>query len=286
MTLDFKKLAGIFCALLLLTGAAFQFGGVRFDLLTVTSSSSTVVLTKGHKQVNVATGSANQVYTLPDATTLQAGYWYEFINEGSGTLTISNSSSVAIVTLPAASSPAEAPSARLYLTSSATTGGPWSVAQAASSSSSGAGPRSEVQVHTRNGYGSTNTMIPRFTTALRNVGTAITYADNSTDGASFTINEDGIYSIYFQIQASGASPNQAGISINSNQLTTVVNSLSYSRTNGALIRQPFSSDDTEGYADVAWTGYLDAGDVIRPHTRGEASDAQELWNFGIVKVAD
>lgn len=130
MTLDhMKKLAGIFCAFLLLTGAAFQYGGVRLDLLTVTSSSSTVVLTKAHKQVNVATGSSNQVYKLPDATGLSVGYWYNFVNESSGTLTVSDSSSTPITTL------AQNASATLYVKSTATTGGPWSFAKAISASS-------------------------------------------------------------------------------------------------------------------------------------------------------
>lgn len=133
MTRKTKIIAGIFCAFLLLTGAAFQFGGIRFDLLSVTSSSSTVVLTKGHRQVNVASGSNNQVYNLPDATTLQAGYWYHFLNESSGTLTINNSSSTIITSL------AQNQSAFLWVKSSATSGGPWSYSKAIASSSGGGG---------------------------------------------------------------------------------------------------------------------------------------------------
>lgn len=132
-----KNLVQIFCAVLLFTGfaqgAAFQYGGLRLDLLTVTSSSSTVVLTKSHRQVNVATGSSAQVYKLPDATTLSQGYWFDFVNESSGTLTISNSSSVAITTL------AQNESAFLWVKSTATTGGPWTYQKASASSGSGSG---------------------------------------------------------------------------------------------------------------------------------------------------
>ena len=59
----------------------------------------------------------------------------------------------------------------------------------------GAIPLSEVWVHTGNGLGSTNTNFRRYTTALVDTGTAITYADSATLGASFTINEDGIYAM-------------------------------------------------------------------------------------------
>lgn len=50
-----------------------------------------------------------------------------------------------------------------------------------------------VWVHTGNGFGSTNTKHRRYTTAKTNVGTAITYADSATNGATFAINEAGLY---------------------------------------------------------------------------------------------
>ncbi len=123
MTLNLKKSLGIFLGIFLFTGlaegAAFQFGGLRLDALRVTSSSSTVVLTKAHKQVNVASGSSNQVYNLPDATTLQPGYFYQINNESTGYLTVNNSASTTLGFL------AERESAFLFLSSNATTGGPW-----------------------------------------------------------------------------------------------------------------------------------------------------------------
>ena len=56
----------------------------------------------------------------------------------------------------------------------------------------------EVYVNSGNGLGSVNTYVRRFTTTVRNVGTAITYADSATLGASFTINETGFYSVYYK----------------------------------------------------------------------------------------
>ena len=54
-------------------------------------------------------------------------------------------------------------------------------------------PTSEVWVRTANGYGSTNTNCPRFTTIDRNNGSNITYSDSATLGPTWTINANGIY---------------------------------------------------------------------------------------------
>ena len=114
--------------------AAFQFGGLRLDAIKVTSSGSATALTKSDRQVRITTGSANDTQKLPNATTLQAGYWYHFLNESSGTLTISNSASTQLTTL------ANGESAFVVVTSTATAGGPWSIYKAvASSSGSGGG---------------------------------------------------------------------------------------------------------------------------------------------------
>lgn len=120
---NMKFLSQIFCAVFLFTGtalgAAFQFGGLRLDAIRVTSSGSATQLTKADKQVRAVTGTANDTQKLPDATTLQDGYWYHFTNESTGYLTVSNSSSTVLGSL------AERESAFLFLSSNGTTGGPW-----------------------------------------------------------------------------------------------------------------------------------------------------------------
>lgn len=62
-----------------------------------------------------------------------------------------------------------------------------------------------IIVHTGNAMGSVNTKVRRFTTVLINTGTAITYADSATNGASFTINEAGLYSIIYNDKSSGSA---------------------------------------------------------------------------------
>lgn len=143
-------------------------------------------------------------------------------------------------------------------------------------------PRSEVRVVTGNGHGSTNTTIRRFTTTELNTGTAITYADSSTNGASFTINEDGIYQIDYSdyraanIATIGATKNttQGTVSIASTTIT--------SSSRVGLGTAP--SAGTAG--SFSWTGKLVTGDVVRPHTTSTADSTDNLSYFHITKVSN
>lgn len=114
-----------------------------------------------------------------------------------------------------------------------------------------------VVVHTGNGHGSTNTKIRRFTTAMTEVGTAITYADSAANGASFTINETGLYSINYA-ESHGAAYYH-GVSVNSTQLTTDIYSITVA--NRLLMRN--AGGAFEG--SVSITERFIAGDVIRAH---------------------
>jgi len=134
-----------------------------------------------------------------------------------------------------------------------------------------------VKVTTGNGYGSTNTKIRRYTTTESNVGTAITYADSATLGASFTINEDGLYAVGIW---DGGAADYIGVSANSAQLTT--NVITINAANRVLI----------GAATTSLTGIastvlrLSAGDVIRPHDNGTmTSTTVYTTGFTIRKVA-
>jgi hypothetical protein len=116
---------------------------------------------------------------------------------------------------------------------------------------------SMVRVHTANGWGSSNTAIRRFSNTPSNLGTSVLYADSATLGASFTILESGNYEIsYTDVFGAAAS---FGISKNSTA-ATLLGSLS---TNDIL---SFTTTGGAGVLTVAsWSGYLTAGDVIRPH---------------------
>lgn len=133
----------------------------------------------------------------------------------------------------------------------------------------------EVYVTTSNGYGSTNTKIPRFTTEQTNVGTAITYADSASDGAAFTIVTTGIYSMEFTGWGNGAD---YGISVNSNQLTTNIGSIT------AAHRVAIGVNPTSAIAMVSAVEYLTAADVVRPHTQGTAGGGNVYEWFRIRRV--
>jgi hypothetical protein len=132
----------------------------------------------------------------------------------------------------------------------------------------------EVIVTTGNGHGSTGDTTRRFTTTQSSVGTAITYADSSANGASFTINEDGIYGITY---IETATNKYHGISLNSTGLDTNIASLAAAQrlgiigtTNGAIA----------GTLTITVTVSLVDGDVIRAQTEGTATNSTSA--FGVV----
>jgi hypothetical protein len=106
------------------------------------------------------------------------------------------------------------------------------------------------------GYGSTNNVIRRFQNIEEQFGDAIIYTDSATDGASFTINEDGYYSVSFSMTADTA--HTSGISLNSTELTTDIINISASN------RLAHSAEGNAGEdRSSSWSGPLKSGDVIR-----------------------
>lgn len=138
---------------------------------------------------------------------------------------------------------------------------------------------SMVRLNTANGYGSTNTMIRRFTNTVTNQGSDITYADSATLGATFTINTAGVYSISYSDNFSAAT--QMGLSLNSSQLTTAINSIAV-----ADVLAASTSQGANGTTLVQWTGYLPAGSVVRAHDSAVTTGTLTTQvQFTIVKVA-
>lgn len=138
----------------------------------------------------------------------------------------------------------------------------------------------EVRVTTGNGHGSTKNKFRRYTTTETNTGTAITYADSATDGASFTVNETGLYGIYMMDLRSDANC-AFGISVNSSQGTTSIESITaanrkaYTRTAGAGLENA-----------VSIVVRLAAGDVVNAHTDGGPNSASAQTSvFAIRKIA-
>jgi hypothetical protein len=138
---------------------------------------------------------------------------------------------------------------------------------------------SSVRVNTANGYGSTaSNKIRRFSSVVENLGSDITYLDDSANGATFTIMSSGIYNVSYTDQFSAQC--LMGLSKNASSLTTAIQSLAASQilavANSVSLNQPES---------VSWQGYLSAGDIIRPHSEGtSAGTTTSAVNFTISKV--
>lgn len=114
-----------------LMGAAFQYGGIKHDLVNTVTSSSSIILTNASTQVQRLTGSTAQAVHLPDARSLRVGYWYIVSNDSTQTASVYNYNSELQGTVSAGNS------APFYLTSLTTTGGPWDL-QPGNGSSGGA----------------------------------------------------------------------------------------------------------------------------------------------------
>jgi hypothetical protein len=119
---------------------------------------------------------------------------------------------------------------------------------------------SMIRYSTCNGNGGTNTAIRRFTTLQVNQGVDITYADSAANGALFTINTTGVYSISYSDGFSAS--NYLGVSLNATggDLTTAINSVT--AANLLVVGQTGGANQPGA---VAWTGFLPAGSLIRPH---------------------
>jgi len=142
-------------------------------------------------------------------------------------------------------------------------------------------PRSEVHVQGNTDYGSTNTYVLRFTNTIKNIGSAITYADSATLGGSFTINETGVYSISFSMGDTAISFT-VGISLNASSGATQITSLA---TNQILA----TAGAIGGYVGLASvTANLNAGDIIRAQTnyQGNGTVNSSAVRFVITKVSN
>lgn len=135
--------------------------------------------------------------------------------------------------------------------------------------------RSEVIVHTGNGHGGggTGDKIRRFVTTQTNVGSAITYADSATNGASFTINAAGIYAVTYSDRANGAATALWGISKNASSLTTSLDALAVGEI-VQIVSVALQVASTQGDQKIcSCVMSLQSGDIIRAHTDGTLDQA-------------
>ena len=137
-----------------------------------------------------------------------------------------------------------------------------------------------VIVTSGNGRGTTNACIRRFTTLQLSTGTAITYADSATLGASFTINAPGVYAISYT-DGSTLANQQIGVSVNSAQLGANVQTITAANRLGMTVAGPASTP-----THLTVIALLAAGDVIRPHDGGANDETVAARSyFSIRKIS-
>ncbi|CAB4134849.1 hypothetical protein UFOVP275_24 [uncultured Caudovirales phage] len=138
--------------------------------------------------------------------------------------------------------------------------------------------QSMVRVNTSNGYGSTNTVVRRFSNVVTNQGSDITYADSATLGATFTVNTNGVYSLSYSENYGGTG--QFCITVNGTQFTVGPNSIN------ANDRAASGATSTAGVSGtVANTMYLAAGSVVRASGDGSGAGTNGSTQFTITRVA-
>jgi hypothetical protein len=135
---------------------------------------------------------------------------------------------------------------------------------------------SAVRLDTANGFGSTGTVIRRFSNIRSSIGSDILYQDSATNGASFTAVTAGIYNISFT-DTRNASGGWTGLSLNSPSLTTGIISLADANR---LASTYIVSDQPQS---VSWTGYLNAGDIVRAHVENATTGVAGRTEFSMTK---
>jgi len=138
---------------------------------------------------------------------------------------------------------------------------------------------SSVVIDTPTGHGSSGTKVRTFTSGnVTTIGTDITYASDTTNGDTFTVNTAGVYAISYS-DSRAATTATIGISLNATTTTTVwslvqANLLGYTETGAAVTGQ------------VSTTVRLSATDIIRAHDDGNADGTAVYHQFRIEKISN
>jgi hypothetical protein len=234
-------------------------GGVA-DVVWADRESNTILAAadKG-KLIRYTSGTLTQTYNA--CSSLGASWWHYAWNDGAGTITLDPNGAE---TINGASTLVLGPGDAAIVFTNGT------LLKALGMGYVG---NHEVTVHSGNLFGSTNNKVRRFTTLMTSLGAAITYADSVANGASFTINQTGLYEIHYSEVDTGSF----GISLNSAQLTTTISAISVAN------RLAVASNASNSVTRVV---RLVAGDVIRAHCAGTQTDTSDRVFFSIRKIAN
>jgi hypothetical protein len=131
---------------------------------------------------------------------------------------------------------------------------------------------SSVRLSGANGFGSTATTTRRFASVLQNLGTDIEYTDSPTLGGQFKAMTSGIYNVSYS-ESSVANSAFSDIFILLNGTIIAFDNQVYN-TAAAI----------DKYINVAWSGYLTAGDIITGVCNVAANNTGTSVRFTMSKV--
>lgn len=123
------------------------------------------------------------------------------------------------------------------------------------------------RAHTQAGHGSTNNKIPYYSTIVKNDHNGLfTINNSSVDGLSITFNKRCKLNITGTFRT--GSSDAGGFSLNSAELTTSI--FTINQATRLALGYPSSVADTTLVATATFSGTVEVGDVVRPHTVGNA----------------
>lgn len=136
--------------------------------------------------------------------------------------------------------------------------------------------------HTPNGHASTDNKIRLYTVTASSAGTALTITHSATLGTYATVNEAGDYEFEMGDSNSGGTC-AYGVSVNSNQLTQAVTSITYAHRITPLAINVAAS---VVIPVKTRTLKLVPGDIVRPHTNGNPNSTDDNAMFSGRKVGN
>ena len=136
------------------------------------------------------------------------------------------------------------------------------------------------------GYGSTNNKIPYFSNATIDTSSSLmTIANSSTNGLSIEADADILVNMTFFFDGtSGVSAlGRIGISLNSTQLTTSIDSITVA--NRVAYNSNFTASNNNSAPSCSVSIILADGDILRPHTNGNAPNNSALAGLTLTAQA-
>jgi hypothetical protein len=140
----------------------------------------------------------------------------------------------------------------------------------------------QLRLNTYAGYGSVDNKIMRFTNVVDNYGNLFsenhsTGYNGNAEGLKITINKSGKYLFVFSVVSSNALSILMGLSLNSAQLTTNIESINVS--DRLSIITGVSSGGVAGVGSVTWSEWLKKGDIVRSHANAVIPANASLCHF-------